>query len=133
MAVLAFLPNQPTYSEPEIIVPVVQAPAAPTVSVNEIHVKNTENIHHLEKCNCYLYVKHRVLELPFMGDITPNVEPKVGAVAIEYFGKVKHVSIVTEVTDTGVMVEEANYTHCKTGTRFIEFSHYSLVGFWSAG
>lgn len=68
-----------------------------------------------------------------MADIIPNAEPIVGAVAVEWFGKVKHVSLVTVVEEAGVWVTESNYTHCEKGERFIPFDKHSLHGFWIAG
>ena len=63
--------------------------------------------------------------------ILPISEPHVGGVAIEFFNGIKHVSVITEVHATGVQVIESNYHHCQTGTRFIPYEKYSLVGFWS--
>lgn len=115
-------------------IPLVVAPQTPILSVILAEeVKDPEVTYPVEGCNCYAYVKNRIVELPPMAAINPNVEPSVGSVAVEYFGKVKHVSIVTKIEDSGVWVEEANYNHCKTGERFIPFTKHSLVGFWSAG
>lgn len=103
--------------------------AAPKV----IEIKNPEVTYPVEACNCYRYVKNRIDDLPRMVNIIPNTDPYVGAVAIEWFGKIKHVSIVTAVLPDGVEVMESNFHHCKTGTRFIPFGKYSLSGFWGPG
>ena len=94
-------------------------------------VKDPEITFPGEACNCWQYVKNRLSALGRMADTNPNAEAAVGAVAVEWFGKIKHVSIVTKVEVSGVWVEEANYIHCETGERFIPFDKYSLVGFWS--
>lgn len=86
-----------------------------------------------EVCNCYAFVKNRIENLPKMDAIVPNSEPVVGSVSVEYFKGIKHVAIVTEVTDDGVWVVETNYHHCQSGQRFIPFNKYSLVGFWFLG
>lgn len=131
MAVLAFLPTQTTYIEPEI--PVVQ-PVATTTEVAIVdEVKDPEVTFSGVACNCYAKVRSLVPHLPPMASINPNAEPVVGAVAVEYFNGIKHVSLVTSVTDTGVNVIESNYHHCKEGNRFIPFDKHSLVGFWVAG
>jgi len=85
------------------------------------------------ECNCYLAVKSKVDYLPRMAEIIPNAEPFVGGVAVEYFGNVKHVSLITEVRTDGAMVWESNYHHCTVSTRFIPYTQHSLVGYWVAG
>ena len=95
-----------------------------------VYTKDDEETFPGEACNCVTYVRNRVPEMPSMYTISPNSEAFVGAIAIEYFGKIKHVSIVTEVHPHGVQVIESNFIHCKTGTRFIPFTKYSLTGFW---
>ena len=97
----------------------------------EVEVKDPEETYPGEECNCYRYTSNRVANLPRMADIYPNTQPTVGAVAVEWFGQVKHVSVVTEVSSEGVWVKESNYHHCEIGTRFIHFTKPSLIGFWS--
>lgn len=121
-------PTPTTYIEPE---PIVIETVVATTTAEE--VKDPEETRPGEACNCYLYVKNRVHNLPRMIDILPNAEPIVGAVAVEWFGNIKHVSLVAQVTETGVWVEESNVPHCQFGTRFIPFDKHSLVGFWIAG
>lgn len=94
-------------------------------------VKDPELTFPGEECNCWAYVKNRLPALGRMSATNPNSPPLVDSVAVEWFGDIKHVSLVTEVLDDGVWVEEANYVHCETGTRFIPFDKHSLVGFWA--
>tara|TARA_R110000851_G_scaffold96046_3_gene208443 strand:+ start:2525 stop:2911 length:387 start_codon:yes stop_codon:yes gene_type:complete len=95
------------------------------------HIKDAEETFPGEACNCVTFVRNRVSGMPPMAVTLPNSEAAVGAVAIEFFGNIKHVSVVTEVHATGVQVIEANYSHCETGSRFIPYDKYSLVGFWN--
>ncbi len=84
-----------------------------------------------EVCNCWQYVKNNVVGATSMALMQPNSEATVGSVAIEWFGNVKHVSVVIEVTETGVLVHETNYRHCQFTERFIDFSSHRLAGFWT--
>lgn len=133
MALLALLPTQTTYIEPPMPLPVIATTTPVVVVPVEEEVKDPEQTFPGEECNCYAYVKNRLDVLPPMAAVHPNSAPVVGAVAVEWFGQVKHVSLVTAVGTEGVWVEESNYNHCKKGTRFIPFDKHSLVGFWVAG
>jgi hypothetical protein len=81
-------------------------------------------------CNCWAYVTQRIGKVMPMANFVPNSEPLVGGVAIEYFGNLKHVSYIIEVTELGVTVQETNHTHCQYGERFIPFNSPRLRGFW---
>lgn len=111
--------------------PVVTEAQAATTTEEHI-TKDAEETFPGEACNCYRYVKNRIDTLPSMTAVLPNTTVATGTVAIEWFGNVKHISIVTAVDAGGVWVAESNYHHCKVGTRYIPFDHYSLVGFWSS-
>ena len=129
IAFLAFLPLQHTSTAAE------GNPFRYEITSGElvdqpVYTKDDEETFPGEACNCVTYVRNRVPEMPSMHTISPNSEAFVGAIAIEYFGKIKHVSVVTEVHPHGVQVIESNFDHCKTGTRFIPFTKYSLTGFW---
>ena len=104
-----------------------------TATTSEDHItKDAEETIPGEACNCYRYVKKRIAELPSMAAVIPNTTAATGTIAIEWFGAVKHISIVTAVDAEGVWVTESNYNHCKIGTRYIPFDHYALTGFWSS-
>lgn len=66
-----------------------------------------------------------------MADIMPGDEAMPGALAIEWFGVIKHVSVITKVDAHGVYVTESNYRHCEISERFIPYNSYRLAGFWS--
>lgn len=66
-----------------------------------------------------------------MIEILPNSDPVIGGVAVEFFKGIKHVSVITQIDEEGVWVKESNYKHCQIGKRYIPYSKYSLVGFWS--
>lgn len=130
MTVLAFLPTQTTYVEP---MPIQETATTTEEAIVEEEIKDPEETYPGIKCNCYEKVRSMVPNLPRMADIYPNAEPVAGAVAVEWFGEIKHVSVVTEVTDIGVWVKESNYHHCQESERFIHFTKPSLFGFWVAG
>ena len=149
IGVFSFLSPQ-TLANQEVMVPQTEevAPAANHQEVTEVNpvaeesntattteehiTKDAEETFPGEACNCYRYVKNRIDTLPAMALVLPNTTAATGTVAIEWFDNVKHVSIVTAIDANGVYVAESNYHHCKVGTRYIPFDHYSLVGFWSA-
>lgn len=81
-------------------------------------------------CNCWAYVTQQLGQPVSMASFVPNSDAVVGGVAIEWFGNLKHVSYVTEVTEDGVWVSETNYVHCEYGERFIPFTSPRLSGFW---
>ena len=81
-------------------------------------------------CNCYSLVSTKV-KLPRMAQIHPNSSGKVGSVAIFYYGKVKHIAYVTEVSAAGFTVQEANKTRCHIGSRFVKWTDPSLAGFYN--
>lgn len=127
-------PNQPE---------VVEAPEEPEPAF--IHVNPEEDeavgekaeldeeskVDYSEVCNCWQYVKNNVVGATNMASMQPNSEAAIGSVAIEWFGNVKHVSIVIAVTEEGVMVHETNYRRCQFTERFIDFSSNRLAGFWT--
>ncbi len=122
---------------------VVEVPEKPTPEF--VHVNPEEDklvgekaepdqeskVDYTEVCNCWQYVKNNTASATSMAAMEPNSEATVGAVAIEWFGKVKHVSKVVQVTETGVLVHETNYHHCQFTERFIDFSSHRLAGFWT--
>lgn len=100
--------------------------------VAHVEVKDPEQTYPGEACNCYMFVRNRIKDLPRMDAVLPNSEPVIGGVVIEFFKAIKHVSIITEIDDGGVWVMESNYNHCQTGKRYIPYNKYSVVGFWSS-
>lgn len=79
-------------------------------------------------CNCYQYVK---AVLGDIGSITPNSTPKNGSVAIFDYKGIPHYGIVVALKVDGFKIREANYTHCKTDTRFIKWTDPNLKGFYT--
>ncbi len=63
----------------------------------------------------------------------PRSMPTVGSVAIfEYLSGVSHVAIVESLGLSGFTVSECNYFGDGTcGRRFVDYNHYSIVGFWT--
>lgn len=88
-------------------------------------------------CNCYSLVWTRLKGLPLMQSIVPNSEPKVGAVAVFMYRSkgsgepVKHIAYVEKVVPGGVVISEANFSHCLIDSRTIHFYDPALLGFWS--
>lgn len=84
-------------------------------------------------CNCYLLVEAKIGRLPLMADILPNTTPHVGAVAIFQYGALKHIALVTAISDDGFTVLESNIKPCLIAPRVIRWSDPHLRGFWSQG
>lgn len=117
------LPTRTTYERPP-------PTPEPDPVVEAVELKDPELTFPGEECNCYAFVENRVGDLPPMAAIIPNTEAAAGTVAVEWYGDIKHVSLVTAVTPDGVWVVEANYKHCETGERFIPYTKPSLYGFF---
>lgn len=81
-------------------------------------------------CNCYSYASLFV-DLPRMAEIQSNSTPHKGAIAIFWYGKVKHVAVVTSTEAGGFWVKEANKSPCLTGSRFVKWGDKNLTGFYS--
>ena len=85
-------------------------------------------------CNCYLYVKTYIKDIPSMMKIEPNIDvPSVGGIAIFDYEGIKHLAYITEVTEKGMEISEANYEPCVVGKRTIPLDDDALIGFWSPG
>lgn len=86
-------------------------------------------------CNCYLYSElYTGINLPQMATIQPNTsDPLVGSIAIMQYGDIKHVAVVTEVTESSFSVTEANYKHCEKTERTLAYNYKRLVGFFTPG
>lgn len=86
-------------------------------------------------CNCYAYSEiNSGINLPKMATIQPNTDtPLIGTFAIMMYGEVKHIAIITEVTDSYIGIKEANYRHCKETKRQISYDYKHLVGFYIPG
>lgn len=127
--VIILIPLRPIHIEAEFYEPSYIVTSGKLVDQPIQHKKITEPSF-TEACNCYKYVKNRI-NIPRMAAIIPNSDPLVGGVAVEFFGNIKHISLITKVESGGIWVEESNYNHCETGERYIPYSKPSLVGFWS--
>lgn len=85
-------------------------------------------------CNCYLYVKSFLPDLPRSKYLIPNFKPREGRVALFDYDGVPHYAIIGEVTDTGFYIaHESNYKACtKTSGRFVKFTDPAYLGtYWS--
>lgn len=81
--------------------------------------------------NCYSYAKSQLGTLPAMKDINPNTDyPVVGGMAVFYYSGVKHVAVITKVTEFGIDIKETNYEPMKFTRRTIKTDDKNLVGFW---
>lgn len=81
-------------------------------------------------CNCYSFAK-LFASLPKMADIVPNTPyPRVGDIIILQY-RVKHIAVITKVTESGIWVKEANYIPCKTGSRLIEWGDKNVKGYYT--
>ena len=82
-------------------------------------------------CNCFSYASLFV-KLPQMAQVVPNSPPHKNAIAIFYYGKTKHIAVVTSLEEKGFWVKEANKSACLTGSRFVEWGDKNLRGFWAS-
>lgn len=83
--------------------------------------------------NCYSYAQLFVGKLPKMAEIKPNGPPKVGGLVILQYGKVKHLAVITALTEKGIKVKEANFEPAKLTTRTILWSDSRIIGFYAPG
>jgi hypothetical protein len=84
-------------------------------------------------CNCYTYAKTKIKGLPAMKDIQPNTPyPIVGGLLIEYFNKVKHISVITKITKEGIYVSQTNKVPCKFTKELRPFNNPNREGYWRA-
>lgn len=83
-------------------------------------------------CNCYAFAKVLVdYKLPPMREIVPNsIVPRVGGLVILYYGKVKHIAVIQEVSEIGIRIREANYEPCALGERTLTWSQLVKAGYW---
>lgn len=130
MAALFSLPIFTTSLPPQE--PITAPPPPPIVA--EEHVKVVDEDKHT-LCNCYAYAeKYTGINLPPMAQIAVNTDtPIAGSIAVMFYGRVKHVAVVTAVRDDGVTITEANYNHCEKTTRDIPYSYHNLHGFYTPG
>lgn len=88
-------------------------------------------------CNCYLYVKTRIHNLPKMDAIAPNGPPTVGSVAIfTYHDRVtgvleRHIAVVDHLGAITFTVAETNDVHCLFDRREVAWDDPHLQGFWT--
>jgi len=90
------------------------------------------------KCNCVLYARSRVPQLPFelftMADkkkIVNQQNPKINDVAIMNIGlPAGHVGIVVFVGRTHLTIQEANYKTCKITERHDTPVAFRIIGYY---
>jgi hypothetical protein len=83
-------------------------------------------------CNCYSYSKTQVHNLSSLKEIQPNTQyPRVGGLVIQYFNKVKHLSVIEKVTKEGIWVSQTNKTPCKYSEELLPWQDPNREGYWS--
>ncbi len=115
-----------TPPSPVLSVPVpllaIEAPSAPLPPTDEI------------ACNCYLFVKQLLPNLPNTKYLIPNSPAQAGAVAIYlYPGNLPHYAYVTSVENDpvyGHWEDGSNLKHCTYYHRFVREDNPYLVGYW---
>ena len=115
--------------EPQVTEPIV---------IEEIKEEVKEDVKEVSSdvlCNCYKYSEvTSSIDLPPMATIQPNTDkPLVGAFAIMMYGEVKHIAIITEVTDAYIGIKEGNYKHCQETERQIKYDYKHLIGYYIPG
>lgn len=115
----------------------VLIPVAPIetelAEVQESHTKYSEESADLA-CNCVAYARYKGADVPFVNasNIHPTTTvPYLGATAVFFYphSGEYHIAIVVYVEDNYVVVDEANYEHCKTGLRKVFLNDTRLLGF----
>jgi hypothetical protein len=108
--------------------PVVEVLPEPVVEVVEV----VEPPKHL--CNCYLFVKESLPNLPPTKQILSNLTTS-GEVIVFYYAAVGlyHYALVKEVHQNHYVIEETNYRRCQYGKREVSKSDPSIIGFFSPG
>lgn len=83
-------------------------------------------------CNCYLYVKQFVPNLPRSKFLVPNFKPREGRVALFNYDGLPHYAMIGTVTPTGFYIaHESNYKKCKISQgRFVSFNDPHYLGAW---
>ncbi len=108
-----------TIITPEPIAQVVIAPAPRKISNDPV-------------CNCYLWVKTLIPDLPWSGALVPNSKPEVGTVALFTY-QVRHFAYVKELGPDYFIVSESNYKSCVQRDRKVFYTDKHLKGFWKKG
>jgi len=81
--------------------------------------------------NCYSYAKTQIKNLPAMKDIQPNTPyPIVGGLLIEYYNKIKHISVITKVVKEGIYVSQTNKEPFKFTKELRPWNNKNREGYW---
>lgn len=104
-------------------VPVVASPAAPTEA--------TECTDDQIRCNCYLFVKTLIPDLPRTKDIYPNSPPKIGAVALfTYPNGLRHYAYIIGLGGSFFRVQECNHREGVCGEREVSYDDPRIDGYY---
>lgn len=83
--------------------------------------------------NCVMYAKYVLGHSGALGvakDIKPNTQtPVVGGIVLTSEGQFGHVAVILEVSDTSLLVTEANYIPDTISTRSIQLDDPSIRGY----
>lgn len=103
-------------------------PTQPAVETEKPEVQ-TEDTSIL--CNCYLYVKSELAELPNTTTIKNNLSDR-GNVAVFYYPSsgLYHYALVTGYGDGYVTINETNFKSCEFSSRVIDDNYPYLIGFY---
>lgn len=117
-----------------VLPPIAYAQEAP-IEVPLVEEKKDDCPDNLIRCNCYLFVKSIIPNLPLTNFLVPNLlGPIGGSVAIFDYDGTPHYGITTGImqtsTTTLVQVDECNYKKGKCGKRWIDiYTDRALKGF----
>ncbi len=90
----------------------------------------------LVRCNCYLFVKSKIPNLPLTKFLIPNIDKPIGgSVAIFNYNGEPHYGVTTGIMNTAtttlVKIDECNYKKGKCGSRWIDiYTDKALKGFY---
>ena len=84
------------------------------------------------KCLCVAFSRLFIHSIPYprnAEDLEPNGSPDIGSGALFRYNEVSHLAVITEYTEEGFMVIEANKEPCTITRREVYWSDPYLKGF----
>lgn len=116
---------------PEPTYPALVATYVPTVEIEPEAVVEAPKLDNTLDCNCYMYVRSKIPNLPLTKDLKPNSEIAVGAVAIfKYPSGLMHYAYVESFGTDVFTVDESNYKKCVRAKRIVKLDDKALLGFY---
>jgi len=83
-------------------------------------------------CSCVSYARQFVPDLPRgnADSFKANSNPMIGGIILLKYN-VRHLAVIVDFKEEGILIKEANYKHCEETTRIIRYDDDAIVGFYS--